>query len=76
MKPARTGSIKPMLIYPFFGILIMGAIMMFIIAPPVSALNGCGQLVKYFRRHLIVHSASSLHWKFVYIIVFSGKMST
>ena len=37
---------------------------------------GCGQLVKYFRRHLIVHSASSLHWKFVYIIVFSGKMST
>ena len=38
--PESLEGIKPMLIYPFFGILIMGAIMMFIIAPPVSALNG------------------------------------
>ena len=38
--PETLEGIKPMLIYPFFGILFMGLIMMFIIAPPVSALNG------------------------------------
>lgn len=38
--PDSLEGIKPMLIYPFFGILFMGLIMMFIIAPPVSALNG------------------------------------
>ena len=37
--PASLEGIKPMLIYPFFGILIMGFIATFIIAPPVSALN-------------------------------------
>lgn len=38
--PESLESIKPMLIYPFFGILIMGFISLFIIAPPVSAING------------------------------------
>ena len=38
--PESLDGIKPMLIYPFFGILIMGFISLFIIAPPVSAING------------------------------------
>ena len=38
--PESLEGIKPMLIYPFFGILIMGFISLFIIAPPVSAING------------------------------------
>ena len=38
--PESLEGIKPMLIYPFFGILIMGFIRLFIIAPPVSAING------------------------------------
>lgn len=38
--PDSLEGIKPMLIYPFFGILIMGFISLFIIAPPVSAING------------------------------------
>ncbi len=37
--PASLEGIKPMLIYPFFGILLIGFISMFIIAPPVSAIN-------------------------------------
>ena len=37
--PESLEGIKPMLIYPFFGILIMGFISLFIIAPPVSAIN-------------------------------------
>ena len=37
--PESLEGIKPMLIYPFFGILLIGAISMFIIAPPVSAIN-------------------------------------
>lgn len=38
--PESLEGIKPMLIYPFFGILILGFISLFIIAPPVSAING------------------------------------
>lgn len=38
--PESLEGIKPMLIYPFFGILIMSFISLFIIAPPVSAING------------------------------------
>lgn len=38
--PESLEGIKPMLIYPFFGILIIGFISLFIIAPPVSAING------------------------------------
>ena len=37
--PASLDGIKPVLLYPFFGILIMGFISMYIIAPPVSAIN-------------------------------------
>ena len=37
--PKTLEGVKPMLIYPFFGILAMGLIMLFIIAPPVSAIN-------------------------------------
>lgn len=37
--PESLDGIKPVLLYPFFGILIIGVISMFIIAPPVSALN-------------------------------------
>ena len=37
--PASLDGIKPILLYPFFGILIMGFISLFIIAPPVSAIN-------------------------------------
>ena len=37
--PASLDGIKPILLYPFFGILIMGFISFFIIAPPVSAIN-------------------------------------
>ena len=36
--PQSLDGIKPVLLYPFFGILIMGVIMMFIVAPPVSAI--------------------------------------
>ena len=37
--PDSLDGIKPVLLYPFFGILIIGLVSMFIIAPPVSALN-------------------------------------
>ena len=37
--PQSLDGMKPMLIYPVFGILIMGFISFFIIAPPVSAIN-------------------------------------
>lgn len=37
--PESLEGIKPTLIYPFFGILFIGAIMVFLINPPVSALN-------------------------------------
>lgn len=37
--PASLEGIKPILIYPFFGILLIGALMVFIINPPVAALN-------------------------------------
>lgn len=37
--PESLDGIKPVLLYPFFGILIIGVISMFIIAPPVGALN-------------------------------------
>jgi len=37
--PQTLEGVKPMLIYPFLGILIIGAISMYIIAPPVSAIN-------------------------------------
>ncbi|WP_303871600.1 PTS fructose transporter subunit IIABC [Acetobacterium wieringae] len=37
--PASLEGIKPILIYPFFGILFIGALMVFIINPPVAALN-------------------------------------
>ena len=37
--PASLEGIKPMLIYPFFGVLGIGAIMMFLVEPPVGWLN-------------------------------------
>ncbi|MBI4857032.1 MAG: PTS sugar transporter subunit IIA [Acetobacterium woodii] len=37
--PASLEGIKPILLYPFFGILIIGAVMVFVINPPVAALN-------------------------------------
>lgn len=37
--PNSLEGLKPVLLYPFFGILLIGAIIMFIINPPVSALN-------------------------------------
>lgn len=37
--PASLEGIKPMLIYPFFGVLLIGAIMTFIVEPPVGWLN-------------------------------------
>ncbi len=37
--PASLEGIKPILLYPFFGILIIGALMVFAINPPVAALN-------------------------------------
>lgn len=37
--PESLEGIKPVLLYPFFGILIIGFVSMFIIAPPVSAIN-------------------------------------
>ena len=37
--PASLDGIKPILLYPFFGVLIMGLISLYIIAPPVSAIN-------------------------------------
>lgn len=37
--PASLEGIKPILLYPFFGILLVGALMVFIINPPVAALN-------------------------------------
>ena len=37
--PASLDGVKPVLLYPFFGILLMGFISMYIIAPPVSAIN-------------------------------------
>ena len=37
--PDSLDGIKPVLLYPFFGILLMGFVMLFIIAPPVSGIN-------------------------------------
>ena len=37
--PEALEGIKPVLIYPFFGILITGALMVFVIEPPVGWLN-------------------------------------
>lgn len=37
--PKALEGTKPVLLYPFFGILIMGAIMIFIVNPPVGAFN-------------------------------------
>ncbi len=37
--PQSLDGVKPVLLYPFFGILIIGFISMFIIAPPVGAIN-------------------------------------
>lgn len=37
--PNSFEGLKPVLLYPFFGILMIGAIIMFIINPPVAALN-------------------------------------
>ncbi|MGG7076386.1 PTS fructose transporter subunit IIABC [Clostridium sardiniense] len=37
--PDDLEGLKPVLLYPFFGILIIGAIIIFVINPPVSALN-------------------------------------
>lgn len=37
--PNSFEGLKPVLLYPFFGILIIGVIIMFIINPPVAALN-------------------------------------
>ena len=37
--PHALEGTKPVLLYPFFGILLMGAIMVFIVNPPVGAFN-------------------------------------
>lgn len=37
--PQSLEGIKPVLLYPFFGILLIGAIIMFVVNPPVGALN-------------------------------------
>ncbi len=37
--PDSLDGIRPMLIYPFFGVLLIGFVSIFIIAPPVSAIN-------------------------------------
>ena len=37
--PSSLDGIKPILLYPFFGVLIMGLVSLYIIAPPVSAIN-------------------------------------
>ncbi|MFU7516505.1 fructose-specific PTS transporter subunit EIIC [Clostridium sp. HCS.1] len=37
--PNSLEGLKPVLLYPFFGILIIGAIIIFVINPPVAALN-------------------------------------
>ena len=37
--PETLEGLKPVLLYPFFGVLLIGAIIIFIINPPVSALN-------------------------------------
>ncbi|MDU1583964.1 MAG: fructose-specific PTS transporter subunit EIIC [Clostridium sp.] len=38
--PDSLEGLKPVLLYPFFGILLIGAILIFIVNPPVAALNG------------------------------------
>ncbi|MBC3889353.1 PTS fructose transporter subunit IIC [Acetobacterium paludosum] len=37
--PNSLEGIKPVLLYPFFGILLIGALIIFVINPPVAALN-------------------------------------
>ncbi|SFA83201.1 PTS fructose transporter subunit IIABC [Clostridium frigidicarnis] len=37
--PDSLEGLKPVLLYPFFGILIIGALIVFVINPPVAALN-------------------------------------
>lgn len=37
--PAALDGIKPMLLYPFFGVLLMGLLMQFVVEPPVGWLN-------------------------------------
>lgn len=54
--PQSLEGLKPVLLYPFFGILLIGAIMVFAVNPPVGALNtmitnglnSMGELVKFF----------------------------
>ena len=38
--PRALEGTKPVLLYPFFGVLLMGAAMVFIVNPPVAAFNG------------------------------------
>lgn len=37
--PAALDGVKPMLLYPFFGVLLIGLLMQFVIEPPVGWLN-------------------------------------
>ena len=37
--PNSLEGLKPVLLYPFFGILIIGAVIIFVVNPPVAALN-------------------------------------
>jgi PTS system fructose-specific IIC component len=37
--PASLEGIKPILLYPFFGILLIGVVIVFVINPPVAAIN-------------------------------------
>ena len=37
--PNALEGLKPVLLYPFFGVLLIGAIIIFVVNPPVSALN-------------------------------------
>ena len=39
MLPDSLEGIKPVLLYPFFGLLIIAALMIFLVNPPLSALN-------------------------------------
>lgn len=37
--PAALDGVKPMLLYPFFGVLLIGVLMQFVVEPPVGWLN-------------------------------------
>ena len=59
--PESLDGIKPVLLYPFFGILIIGFISMFIIAPPVGAINTwLVDTLKNMDRHGRPHQQGSL----------------